>query len=67
MHHLLISVGDTGIEKKCGFFESPADTADVILFNCANGAEGRYAMITTMSDPGVKEYLHVCEIKVFVR
>lgn len=35
--------------------------------NCADGAKGRYVMITVMSNPGVKEYLHVCEIKVFVR
>lgn len=67
MHHLLISVGDTGIENKCGFFDGTADTADQILINCADGAKGRHVMITVMSNPGVKEYLHVCEIKVFVR
>ncbi|XP_056001691.1 fucolectin-4-like [Ostrea edulis] len=66
LHDLLISVGENGVEKPCGFFQGPAATGDRLLIFCSSGSRGRYVRLTIQSIQGERDFLNVCEIQVFL-
>ncbi|XP_061186213.1 uncharacterized protein LOC133194228 [Saccostrea echinata] len=66
LHDLSINIVENGTEHLCGFFEGPGVTGGRLLLFCTSGSRGRYVKLMIQSRPGEKDFLHVCEIQVFV-
>ena len=66
LHDLQINIGINGTENTCGFYKGPAVNGDRIVVNCNPFARGSYVILRILTPPGEKEFLQVCEIKVYV-
>lgn len=66
LQYVQVNIINNGMEASCGFYKGPANLGDRISVYCASGAVGRYVLVTILSQPGIVEYLTVCEVQVFV-
>nr|XP_034332174.1 fucolectin-like [Crassostrea gigas] len=66
LHDVQVNIINNGTEASCGFYKGPADIGDQISVYCVSSAAGRYVLMKILSQPGIVEYLTVCEVQIFV-